>query len=28
MMEFHTDYHYKPVWDGTPKNLEEMKLIE
>ena len=25
MMEFHTDYHYKPVWDGTPKNLEEIE---
>jgi 7-carboxy-7-deazaguanine synthase len=21
MMEFHTDYHYKPVWDGTDENL-------
>ncbi len=25
MIEFHTDYHYKPVWDGTPKNLEEIE---
>ena len=25
MMEFHSDYHYKPVWDGTPKNLEEIE---
>ena len=25
MMEFHTDYHYKPVWDGTSKNLEEIE---
>jgi len=25
MMEFHLDYHYKPVWDGTPKNLEEIE---
>ena len=25
MMEFHTDYHYKPVWDGTPKNLKEIE---
>ncbi len=24
MIEFHSDYHYKPVWDGTPKNLEEI----
>jgi 7-carboxy-7-deazaguanine synthase len=21
MMEYHTDYHYKPVWDGTDENL-------
>ena len=25
MMEFHTDYHYKPVWDGTSKNLKEIE---
>ena len=25
MMEFHTDYHYKPVWDGTEKNLKEIE---
>ena len=25
MIEFHSDYHYKPVWDGTPKNLEEIE---
>jgi 7-carboxy-7-deazaguanine synthase len=25
MMEFHTDYHLKPVWDGTPENLEEIE---
>jgi len=25
MMEFHTDYHYKPVWDGTQKNLDEIE---
>jgi len=25
MIEFHTDYHYKPVWDGTPKNLKEIE---
>ena len=28
MMEYHTDYHYKPVWDGTEENLfdiEEMR---
>ena len=25
MMEYHSDYHYKPVWDGTPKNLEEIE---
>ena len=25
MMEFHSDYHLKPVWDGTDKNLEEIE---
>ena len=25
MMEFHADYHLKPVWDGTPENLEEIE---
>ena len=25
MIEFHSDYHYKPVWDGTPKNLDEIE---
>ena len=25
MIEFHTDYHYKPVWDGSSKNLEEIE---
>ena len=25
MIEFHSDYHYKPVWDGTSKNLEEIE---
>jgi 7-carboxy-7-deazaguanine synthase len=25
MIEFHKDYHYKPVWDGTSKNLEEIE---
>jgi 7-carboxy-7-deazaguanine synthase len=25
MMEFHSDYHYKPVWDGTKGNLEEIE---
>jgi len=25
MIDYHTDYHYKPVWDGTPKNLEEIE---
>ena len=25
MMEFHTDYHYKPVWDGTEENLKEIE---
>ena len=25
MMEFHSDYHYKPVWDGTDSNLLEIE---
>ena len=25
MIEFHKDYHYKPVWDGTEENLEEIE---
>ena len=25
MIEFHIDYHFKPVWDGTDKNLQEIE---
>jgi 7-carboxy-7-deazaguanine synthase len=25
MITFHTDYHYKPVWDGTEENLKEIE---
>jgi len=25
MMEFHSDYHYKPVWDGTMSSLKEIE---
>ena len=25
MMEFHKDYHFKPVWDGTDENLAEIE---
>ncbi len=25
MIMFHKDYHYKPVWDGTEENLEEIE---
>ena len=25
MLEFHADYHFKPVWDGTEGNLEEIE---
>ena len=25
MLDFHTDYHFKPVWDGTKGNLEEIE---
>ena len=24
-LEYHKDYHYKPVWDGTLENLEEIE---
>ena len=27
MIAFHSDYHYKPVWDGTPENLAEIEEI-
>jgi 7-carboxy-7-deazaguanine synthase len=27
MMEYHTDYHYKPVWDGTEENLFDIEEI-
>jgi 7-carboxy-7-deazaguanine synthase len=25
MIAFHDDYHFKPVWDGTAENLEEIE---
>ena len=25
MISYHTDYHYKPVWDGTEENLKEIE---
>ena len=25
MIEFHNDYHYKPVWDGTEESLTEIE---
>ena len=25
MIAFHKDYHFKPVWDGTEKNLKEIE---
>jgi hypothetical protein len=25
MIDFHKDYHYKPVWDGTEENLKEIE---
>jgi 7-carboxy-7-deazaguanine synthase len=25
MIDFHTDYHYKPVWDGTDEGLAEIE---
>ena len=27
MIAYHHDYHYKPVWDGTPENLEEIETF-
>jgi 7-carboxy-7-deazaguanine synthase len=27
MIDFHTDYHYKPVWDGTAYNLDEIEAF-
>ena len=24
-LDYHTDYHYKPVWDGTEENLTEIE---
>ena len=27
MMKFHDDYHYKPVWDGTEGNLDEIEMF-
>jgi 7-carboxy-7-deazaguanine synthase len=25
MMTYHGDYHFKPVWDGTEENLNEIE---
>jgi 7-carboxy-7-deazaguanine synthase len=25
MMDSHSDYHLKPVWDGTEKNIQEIE---
>jgi 7-carboxy-7-deazaguanine synthase len=25
MIEYHNDYHYKPVWDGTEETLREIE---
>ena len=25
MIKYHTDYHFKPVWDGTADNLKEIE---
>ena len=27
MINYHTDYHFKPVWDGTEKNLQEIETF-
>jgi len=26
-LDYHTDYHYKPVWDGTMSNLDEIEAL-
>jgi 7-carboxy-7-deazaguanine synthase len=26
-LDYHTDYHFKPVWDGTQENLEEIEAF-
>ena len=26
-LAYHTDYHYKPVWDGTLENLEQIETF-
>ena len=28
MINFHSDYHFKPVWDGTEENLKEMVKLD
>ncbi len=25
-LEYHIDYHYKPVWDGTEENLRDLGI--
>jgi hypothetical protein len=27
-LDYHHDYHYKPVWDGTEENLKKLKILE
>jgi 7-carboxy-7-deazaguanine synthase len=27
MINYHTNYHYKPVWDGTEKNLNQIEAF-
>jgi len=27
MMNYHTDYHYKPVWDGSLRNLNQIEAF-
>ena len=27
MIEYHTDYHYKPVWDGSIRNLNQIEAF-
>ena len=27
LIDFHHDYHFKPVWDGTEVNIEEIEAF-
>ena len=27
LISYHSDYHFKPVWDGTEKNIQEIEAF-